>query len=331
MYSLFDLCGKMITDSKVREERNHMRSELMKQPAIQLEHVTKVYKGKKAVDDLSLTVESGTVLALLGPNGAGKTTTISMILGLQQPTSGKVKLLGSDPRDQKVRNRIGAMLQDVSVIDNLKVSETINLFRNYYSNPLPLTQLLQISGLEGEKNKMASALSGGQQRRLGFALAAAGDPEIIFLDEPTVGMDISSRYLFWDTIRAMAGRGRTVVLTTHYLEEADSLADRIVVINNGKLIADGSPSEIKAGTTGRVISFTAGESVKSESLLAIPGVVDVEWSGRRVKLYSNDTDTLIAVLIEKRINMRDIEIQSGGLEDAFQALVQNTNELKGAV
>jgi ABC-2 type transport system ATP-binding protein len=230
-----------------------------------------------------------------------------------------------------VRNRIGAMLQDVSVIDNLKVSETINLFRNYYSNPLPLTQLLHISGLESEKNKMAAALSGGQQRRLGFALAAAGDPEIIFLDEPTVGMDISSRQLFWDTIRAMAGKGRTVVLTTHYLEEADSLADRIVVINNGKLIADGTPSEIKAGTTGRIISFTAGESVKSESLLAIPSVVDLEWSGRRVKLYSNDTDTLIAVLIERRIDMRDIEIQSGGLEDAFQALVQNTNELKGAV
>jgi ABC-2 type transport system ATP-binding protein len=321
----------MTTDSKVSAERNHTRSEFMKQPAIQLQHVTKVYKGKKAVDNLSLTVESGTVLALLGPNGAGKTTTISMILGLQQPTSGQVKLLGSDPRDQKVRNRIGAMLQDVSIIDNLKVSETINLFRNYYSNPLPLTQLLRISGLESEQNKMATALSGGQQRRLGFALAAAGDPEIIFLDEPTVGMDISSRQLFWDTIRAMAGKGRTVVLTTHYLEEADSLADRIVVINNGKLIADGTPSEIKAGTTGRVISFTAGETVKSESLLATPGVVDVEWSGRRVKLYSSDTDTLIAVLIERRIDMRDIEIQSGGLEDAFQALVQNTNELKGAV
>ncbi|OCT13525.1 ABC transporter ATP-binding protein [Paenibacillus pectinilyticus] len=299
--------------------------------AIQLEHVTKDYKGKKAVDDLSLNVESGTVLALLGPNGAGKTTTISMILGLQQPTSGKVKLLGEDPRDIKVRNRIGAMLQDVSVIDNLKVAETINLFRNYYSNPLSLEQLLHISGLESEKNKMAVSLSGGQQRRLGFALAAAGDPEIIFLDEPTVGMDITSRQLFWDTIRAMAGRGRTVVLTTHYLEEADNLADRIVVINNGKLVADGTPSEIKAGTTGRVISFTAGPSVTTETLQDVPGVANVEWSGRRVKLASSDTDRLIVALIERNIDMRDIEIQSGGLEDAFQALVQNTNELEGAV
>jgi ABC-2 type transport system ATP-binding protein len=147
---------------------------------------------------------------------------------------------------------------------------------------------------------------------------------VIFLDEPTVGMDISSRHLFWDTIRAMAGKGRTVVLTTHYLEEADSLAGRIVVINNGKLIADGTPSEIKAGTTGRIISFTAGASVTTESLLSIPGIVDIEWSGRRVKLNSGDTDNLIVALIEKRIEMGDIEIQSGGLEEAFQALVQNT-------
>jgi ABC-2 type transport system ATP-binding protein len=248
-----------------------------------------------------------------------------MILGLHQPTSGSVKLLGGDPQDQRIRDRIGAMLQDVSVIDNLKVSETIELFRSYYAKPLPLEQLLRISGLEGEKNKMASALSGGQQRRLGFALAVAGDPEVLFLDEPTVGMDVTSRQLFWDTIRAMAGRGRTIVLTTHYLEEADSVADRIVVINNGKLIADGTPSEIKAETTGRVISFTAGASVTTESLLAIPGVTDIEWSGRKVKLFSDNTDRLIAALIEKRVDMRDIEIQSGGLEDAFQALVQQAN------
>jgi ABC-2 type transport system ATP-binding protein len=293
--------------------------------AIQLEKLTKAYKGIRAVDEMSLTVEAGTVIALLGPNGAGKTTAISMILGLQEPTSGKVKLLGGDPRDPKIRNRIGAMLQEVSVIDNLKVSETIDLFRHYYANPLPLEQLLLISGLQGEKDKMATALSGGQQRRLGFALAAAGDPEVIFLDEPTVGMDVTSRQLFWDTVRAMASRGKTVVLTTHYLEEADNLADRIVVINHGKVIADGTPSEIKANTTGRVISFTAGAAVMTESLKALPGVTDVEWSGRRVKLFSPNTDSLIAALVQQRIDMRDIEIQSGGLEDAFQALVQTAN------
>jgi ABC-2 type transport system ATP-binding protein len=294
--------------------------------AIQLERVTKTFKGKKAVDDLSLTVEPGTVLALLGPNGAGKTTTISLILGLQQPTSGTVKLLGDDPRSPKVRDRIGAMLQEISVIDNLKVGETIQLFRSYYARSLPLEQLLLISGLEKEKDKMATALSGGQQRRLGFAMAAAGDPDIIFLDEPTVGMDVTSRQLFWDTIRAMAARGKTVVLTTHYLEEADQLADRIVVIDRGRVIADGTPSEIKAGTTGRIISFTAGAGVTDAALRRLPGVTDTEWNGRRVKLYSGDTDRLIFTLVENRIDMRDIEIQSGGLEAAFQALVQPAKE-----
>ncbi|WP_336775830.1 ABC transporter ATP-binding protein [Paenibacillus sp. MMO-58] len=293
--------------------------------AIELDQVSKIYQGKKAVDNLSLKVEKGTVIALLGPNGAGKTTTISMILGLKLPTSGTIKLLGGSPKDIKVRNRIGAMLQDVSVIDNLKVAETIELFRNYYSNPLSLQELLRISGLEKEKDKMAASLSGGQQRRLGFALAAAGDPEIIFLDEPTVGMDVTSRQMFWDTIRSMADKGRTVVLTTHYLEEADSLADRIVVINQGKVVADGSPSQIKAETTGRVISFTAGASVTNDQLQALPGVIDVEWNGRRVKLHSRDTDRLIITLIEQRIEMKDIEIQSGGLEDAFQAIVHSTN------
>ncbi|RAP74525.1 ABC transporter ATP-binding protein [Paenibacillus montanisoli] len=293
--------------------------------AIQLNGVSKVYKEKKAVDDLTLSIAEGTVVALLGPNGAGKTTTVSMILGMHQPTKGTVKLLGGDPRDQRVRDRIGAMLQDVSVIDGLKVGETIDLFRSYYKKPLPLDYLLKVSNLKAEKNKFATALSGGQQRRLGFALALAGDPDVIFLDEPTVGMDVTSRQLFWDTVKAMAGRGKTIVLTTHYLEEADSVADRIVVINNGKLIADGTPSEIKAETTGRVISFVAGQAVTTEALLALPGVTDVEWSGRRVKLYSTDTDRLIVALVENRFDMRDIEIQSGGLEDAFQALVQQAN------
>ncbi|REE78758.1 ABC-2 type transport system ATP-binding protein [Paenibacillus taihuensis] len=295
-------------------------------PAIQLTGVSKVYKEKKAVDDLTLTIAEGTVVALLGPNGAGKTTTVSMILGMNKPTKGTIKLLGDDPREQRVRDRIGAMLQDVSVIDGLKVAETIQLFRSYYQKPLALDYLLKVSNLEAERDKLATALSGGQQRRLGFALALAGDPEVIFLDEPTVGMDVTSRQLFWDTVRAMAGRGRTIVLTTHYLDEADSVADRIVVINNGRIIADGTPSEIKAETTGRVISFIAGSSVTTEALLQLPGITNVEWSGRRVKLSSGDTDSLIKLLIEKRVEMRDIEIQSGGLEDAFQALVASTNQ-----
>ncbi|RTE10097.1 ABC transporter ATP-binding protein [Paenibacillus whitsoniae] len=289
---------------------------------ITLDHVSKTFKGKTAVDDLSLSIEEGSVVALLGPNGAGKTTTVSMILGLQDPTEGTIRLLGGKPRDTAVRDRIGAMLQDVNVIEGLTVLETIDLFRHYYSKPLPLQKLVEISGLEAEKNKRASALSGGQKRRLGFALALAGDPSILFLDEPTVGMDITARQHFWETVRGMAARGRTIILTTHYLEEADSIADRIVVINKGKLIADGSAAEIKASTNQKTIYFTAGPGLTPEMLAGIGAITDVTWSGRRVKIISPDTDQVIFAIVQRQLDIKDIEIHTGGLEDAFQFLVQ---------
>ncbi|WP_209864882.1 ABC transporter ATP-binding protein [Paenibacillus shirakamiensis] len=290
--------------------------------AIQMQGVTKIFKGKKAVDNLDLKIERGSVTALLGPNGAGKTTIISMMLGLMNPTSGNIRLLGGDPRTRAIRGRIGAMLQDTSVIDNLKVGETINLFRSYYTQPLALEQLLLLSGLKEEQGIMASALSGGQQRRLGFALAMAGNPEILFLDEPTVGMDVRSRILFWDTVEGMASRGKTVLLTTHHLEEADQVAGRIVVVQQGQCIADGTPSSIKALASGRTISFTVGEEVTEEQLQGVPGISGIEWKGRRARLYSSDTDLLMRTLIEYSIPMQDIEIQSGGLNEAFQRLLQ---------
>ncbi|MCS7463766.1 ABC transporter ATP-binding protein [Paenibacillus doosanensis] len=290
-------------------------------PVIQLDHVTKQFQGKTAVDDLSLMIQEGEIVALLGPNGAGKTTTVSMTLGLQQPSSGTIRLLGGDPRDRGVKDRFGAMLQDVNVIDGLKVGETIDLFRSYYSQPLSLDHLLEVSGLKEKRSKMASSLSGGQKRRLNFALALAGDPSVLFLDEPTVGMDVTSRHLFWETVRAMVGRGRTIILTTHYIEEADAIADRVVVINQGKLIADGTPAEIKATTNGRTLSFTAGPGVTEDTLQAVLGISDAVWNGRRVKLTSANTDRLIFAIVQNKLDVKDIEIQSGGLEDAFQSLV----------
>ncbi|MFC5450292.1 ABC transporter ATP-binding protein [Paenibacillus aestuarii] len=291
-------------------------------PIIELDHVSKEFKGKRAVDDVSLTIEEGSVVALLGPNGAGKTTTVSMTLGLLQPTDGTIRLLGGKPQDRDVRDRIGAMLQDVNVIEGLTVLETIDLFRHYYSRPLDLAKLLQVSGLEAERNKRASSLSGGQKRRLGFALALAGDPSVLFLDEPTVGMDVTARQHFWDTVRGMAAGGRTIILTTHYLEEADSIADRIVVINKGKLIADGTPAEIKASTHQKTIQFTAGPDLTAEMLEGIPMITSVTWSGRKVKIISPNTDQVISAMVQKQLDMKDIEIHAGGLEDAFQFLVQ---------
>lgn len=289
---------------------------------ITMEHVDKEYKGTHAVKDLSLHIEEGTVTALLGPNGAGKTTTVSMLLGLQKPTRGQIRILGGSPDQPEARQSVGAMLQDISVIDRLTVRETMDLFRSYYANPLPLAHLLEISGLEKEQNKFATSLSGGQKRRLDFALAMAGDPKILYLDEPTVGMDVGSRQLFWESVRAMAGKGRTIILTTHYLDEADSIADRIVVINQGKLIADGTPAEIKAAQGHKMITFTAGEQLHPDTLEGLPGIVDTVWSGRKVKLTSTDTDQLIRTLIQHNLDIRDIEISAGGLEDAFQTLIQ---------
>jgi ABC-2 type transport system ATP-binding protein len=290
---------------------------------IQFQNVTKTYKGTRAVDHVNLSIEEGTIVALLGPNGAGKTTTVSLMLGLITPTAGTVQLLGGDPRRREIRDRIGAMLQEVSVMDGLKVREILDLFRSYYKKPLPLEQLLSISGLEKEANKKANSLSGGQKRRLAFGQALAGDPDILFLDEPTVGMDVESRRRFWETVRAFASRGKTILVTTHYLEEADNIADRIVVMDRGRIIADGSPAEIKAFATAKHISFDAGSEVTDEVLWSIPGVEKVERNGLRVKITGKHTDQILRNLILLNLDISDIEIRRGSLEEAFTSLTHS--------
>jgi ABC-2 type transport system ATP-binding protein len=294
---------------------------------IHLENVTKSFGAKTAVNNLSLTVTRGSVLALLGPNGAGKSTTVSMMLGLTTPTSGTVRVLGDDPRQPKVRQRMGAMLQDVSAIDRLKVRETIDLFRSYYDNPLPTSHLLEISGLQQEANMYASKMSGGQKRRLNFALAMAGNPEILFLDEPTVGMDINSRHLFWDSLRNFATEGRTILLTTHYLEEADSIADRIVVIDRGQIVADGTPDQLKKQMGGKFVSFVAGPNLTPDALKGLVAASSIEWSGRHVRVETNDTDLLIREIMSARLDISNLEVKSGGLEDVFRALTENKGGL----
>jgi ABC-2 type transport system ATP-binding protein len=297
---------------------------LTKVAVIQFDHVSKIYGSKKAVDDISFKIEKGSVVAILGPNGAGKTTSVSMMLGLKKPTSGKVRLMNGDPRDPVTRKQIGAMLQDVDVIDRLTVRETVELFRKYYDKSMPTKRLLQIAGLEENAKMFAEKLSGGQKRRLNFALALAGNPDVLFLDEPTVGMDVTSRRVFWDTLRAFANGGKTIILTTHYLEEADAIADRVIVIDQGKKVADGSPGELKASLGGKYITFTAGYSVQPEALKMLPGVEYVEWSGRHVKVVTHDTDQMLFTLIQNKFEIRDIHIHSGGLEEVFQNLVGTT-------
>jgi len=290
--------------------------------AIEVKDLVKQFGDFQAVDHIDMKFETGKITALLGPNGAGKTTTISMILGLLKPTSGAIQVLGQPVGTKALRERVGAMMQDVKAPDGLRVDEVLQLFRSYYKKPLSLTQLLDISGLHGEAKRRASSLSGGQRRRLAFAQCLAGDPEMILLDEPTVGMDIEARGRFWDTIRAMAARGRTIILTTHDLEEADAVADYITMIAKGRVVAEGTPAALKAQTALRTISFHAQTIVTEAELLSLPGVEKVEITGARIRLHVQDTDRILAELLKTSWGVSDIDVSSAKLGDAFRILTQ---------
>lgn len=291
---------------------------------IEVKHITKRFKDKVAVNDVSFSIEKGTVTAILGPNGAGKTTMISLMLGLLTPTEGKVEMFGKNPK--AVRQQFGAMLQEVSSMDGVTVGETIELFRSYYKAPLPKEDLLRLANLEVEEKKMADSLSGGQKRRLGFALALAGNPDILFLDEPTVGMDITSRKHFWDEIRQFAKEGKTIILTTHYLEEADQLADRIMLFASGKIVADGSPEEMKAKIMKRFVTFTMDVPTPASLFVSIPHVSDVLVEGTRISLVTNDTDAVLRAIFERKLNVRDIDVERGRLDEAFEQIVAQAKE-----
>ncbi|KOP83420.1 ABC transporter ATP-binding protein [Cytobacillus solani] len=289
-----------------------------------LDHVTKTFKNKKAVDQVSFSIKKGEVVAILGPNGAGKTTSIMMMLGLLDPTSGEVRVFNSHPKEKKIRERIGAMLQEVSVIDALKVKEIIQLFRSYYPNPMPFEELVAFTGLnKDDLKRRADKLSGGQKRRLGFALALAGDPELVFFDEPTVGLDITSRKLFWNTIGELKARGKTIIFTTHYLQEADDVADRIILFNHGTIIEDGTPAEIKAKLSKQSVSFAASEAIDIADLKRLPHVSDVYKRNDRIYVITDQTDAVIAALFEKKIKISGIQIEHGRLDEAFEQLTEN--------
>ncbi|KUO96430.1 ABC transporter ATP-binding protein [Ferroacidibacillus organovorans] len=293
---------------------------------IEMENVSKVFGKKRAVHSMSFVMERGHAVALLGPNGAGKTTSIAMMLGLTKPTSGRVRLFDGDPKTAAAHERIGVMLQEVSVPPRLSVRETIDMFRGFYPRPLPTDRLLQVSGLTEDQKTMAQKLSGGKMRRLQFTLALAGDPDVLFLDEPTVGMDVASRRAFWDEVRTFLRAGKTLMLTTHDLQEADMLADRIVVMQNGAVIADAPPESIKMQFGGRTVSFVAGSDIDFERLRRLPDVTDVQTVGRQVTVRTQNSDALLKTLILESWDIRDIQVHGGGLEDAFVRLTEEGGE-----
>ncbi|PEE35450.1 ABC transporter ATP-binding protein [Bacillus cereus] len=286
---------------------------------IKLENVTKNFGNKKVLNNIDLNIQKGSIVTILGSNGAGKSTIIGIMLGLIKQTSGNVELFGNNPTNNSVKQRIGVMLQEVSVINLLTVKETINLFRSYYKNSLPMDMLLEISGLKEEQDVISTKLSGGQKRRLNFALAMCGNPDLLFLDEPTVGMDITSRQLFWDSLKKLIKENKkTVILTTHYLEEADSVSDRIIFLDKGVLIADGSPKELKAQVCNSYISFKMNQCIDEKELKQLSCVNSVEIKEKNVKIESNNIESTLKVLMNKNYDISELEVQNSSLEDYYR-------------
>jgi ABC-2 type transport system ATP-binding protein len=289
-----------------------------------LEGVGKNYGEIRALQNVDFSVRAGQVVALLGPNGAGKTTAVKLLLGLLQPNSGKARVFGGDPTNPENRMRTGAMLQVGRVPETLRVREHIDLFSSYYPKPMPLEEVLAAAGLKKLRDRKFGDLSGGQRQRTLFALAICGDPDLLFLDEPTVGLDVEARRALWEEIRRLVDHGKTVLLTTHYLEEADALADRVAVINQGKIIAEGTPSEIKAQNSGKRIRCVTALSVAS--LLRIPGVTDARQDREAVEIRAGEAEAVVRALLASDPSLSGLEITSAGLEDAFLALTQDNNE-----
>ena len=286
----------------------------------QMRGTNKNFGKVRALVNFDFNVRAGALTALLGPNGAGKTTAIKLLLGLARPTSGRVSVFGADPAESATRTRVGAMLQVGRVPETLRVGEHIDLFSSYYPNPLPMNEVLSIAGLEDLRSRRFGDLSGGQKQRVLFALAICGNPDLLFLDEPTVGLDVEARHLLWQEIRNLLGRGKTVVLTTHYLEEADALADRVAVINKGSIIAEGTPAEIKSRTAGKKIRCVT--QLSPDVIRKIKGVVDVKTDRETTVIQANDPESVLRGLLSLDLDVSGIEVTSAGLEDAFLALTR---------
>jgi ABC-2 type transport system ATP-binding protein len=289
---------------------------------IRLEHLVKSFGPVQAVRDVSLAIAPGETVALLGPNGAGKSTTVDLLLGLSSPDSGEVSLFGMTPARAVAHGLIGAMLQNGSLINELTVREYIHMFGSLYPNPLPIDRVIELAGLDDLADRRTEKLSGGETQRVRFATALVSDPSLIVLDEPTVAMDVESRRRFWDAMRGFAQQGKTIVFATHYLEEADSFADRIVLMARGAIVADGPTTEIKARVGRRVLRFTY-ESAYAADLSSLPGVSSVDVRGDSVSLSCTDSDAAIRAVVGRLPGARDFEIHGAGLEEAFLELTSD--------
>ena len=280
-----------------------------------LDAASKRYGAVLALDRVDLDVRRGEVLALLGPNGAGKTTAISLLLGLLQADTGSATLFGAAPKSLSARRRIGAMLQTTGVPETLTIGELIALFRSYYARPRSVADIVALAGVEQLLNRRYAKLSGGQQRRAQFALALCGHAEILFLDEPTTGLDIDARETMWRTIRQLVAEGCAIVLTTHYLEEAEALADRVAVLARGRIVAEGSVAQIRARVAQRRIRCVS--KLNSEAVASWPEVRSVARAGEHLEIVTDAAEVVVRQLLFEDSELSELEVRRAGLAEAF--------------
>ena len=284
--------------------------------AVRVDGVTRRFGAVLAVDNVSLRAGHGETIALLGPNGAGKTTTISMLLGLSAPDSGGIEIFGSAPGSATAHANVGAMLQNGGMMPGVLVGELLAMVRSLYAAPLAINEVVEIAQLDGLEKRRVDRLSGGQSQRLRLAMALVGDPRLLILDEPTAAMDVETRRGFWHAMEGFTARGRTILFSTHYLEEADVAADRIVMMARGRVVADGTPSAIKDSVGLRVIRFSI-EHAGIAGLETLPGAVSATAHGNRIELRCSNSDSALRALIATRPDAHDIEVAGIALEDAF--------------
>ena len=276
--------------------------------------LTRRYGEVLALDRVDLTVRAGELVGLLGPNGAGKSTLLNLLVGLRRPTAGRVELFGSDPRDPSSRRRIGVTPQETGLPGTLRVGEVVDFVAAHFPDPVPRAELLDRFGLGDQVKRQTGGLSGGQRRRLAVALAFVGRPRLIVLDEPTTGLDVEARHTLWEAIRGFHAEGGTVLLSSHYLEEVEALAQRAVVIGRGRVLADDTVDAIRGIVGVRRVSLVA------EDLPALPGVVTTERADGRTHLLTTDADQLVRALVAAGVPFRDLEVRPTSLEEAFLAI-----------
>ena len=292
-------------------------------PLARLHGVRKAYRNLTALDGVGFTIRRGEVLSVLGANGAGKSTSIAVLLGLVAADAGEAEVLGLPPGEMAARRRIGVMLQSAGIPESAKVAELLDLTRSYYPHPRSVADCVAMAGLDGLMDRRYGRLSGGQQRRVQFALAICGNPELLFLDEPTTGLDIDARQRMWATIRELVAGGTGVLLTTHYLEEAEALADRVVVLDRGRVVADGAMDEVRARVSQRRIRCLSAMDV--DAIAAWPGVRAANRDGARVEIVADTAEDVVRRLLAEDAALSELDIRRAGLADAFLELTRDTD------